>query len=84
MALRIQAQAPTVPISYITLPPSLIIFLGRTAKVFPGVSCLELRMRIHSYGVSVVAQWLTNPTSIHEDTGLIPGLYQWLKDLALP
>ena len=32
-----------------------------------------------SYYGSVV----TNPTSIHKDTGSIPGLAQWVKDPAL-
>ena len=29
----------------------------------------------------MVAQRVTNPTSIHENTGSIPDLAQWVKDL---
>ena len=35
-------------------------------------------------GVPVVAQWLKNPTRNHEVVGSIPGLTQWVNDLALP
>ena len=31
-----------------------------------------------------MTQWLTNPTRDHEVAGLIPGLTQQVKDLALP
>ena len=33
--------------------------------------------------VPIVVQQLMNWTSIHEDEGLIPGLAQWFRDLAL-
>ena len=53
----------------------------------PAISSLQgdflSSFKTMSHKVPVVAQWLTNLTSIHEDAGLTPGLDQWVKDLAL-
>ena len=45
--------------------------------------CSPVMSKMRAGGVPVVAQWLTNPTRNHEVSGLIPGLAQWVKDLAL-
>ena len=38
----------------------------------------------YDLGVPVVAQQLTNLTSVHENSGSIPGLIHWVKDPVLP
>ena len=50
----------------------------------PKVARREDEIEMHQKGVPIMAQWLTNPTSILGDMGLIPGLAQWVKDLVLP
>ena len=48
-------------------------------EMFYSLETLEKK----KWEVPIVAQWVKNSTSTHEDEGLIPGLVQWVKDLAV-
>ena len=43
----------------------------------------QTKKKVLQFGVPVVAQQVKKPTSIHQDVGSIPGLDQWVKDLAV-
>ena len=47
------------------------------------MSLSPLTLNLPTLRVPVAAQWVKNLTSIHEDEGLIPGLTEWVNDLAL-
>ena len=59
---------------------SNIIFLKTNA----GIPVVPQQVKKLTWGVPTVAQWVKNLTSLLEDASWIPGLTQWVKDLALP
>ena len=62
-----------------SLPPLLIHPEEQWQEMlFPGQSTLAIRSSSHHGAVE------TNLTRNHEVVGSIPGLAQWIKDLALP
>ena len=63
--------------------PYLFDFLTETLIIKILRFNVDLNQNLY-LGVPVVAQWLMNLTSIHEDLGSIPGLAQWVKDPSLP
>ena len=60
------------------------IKLCNTKSEQQGYIAGSVKEKKYIQGVPIVAQWLMNPTNIHEDVDSIPCLAQWVKDPALP
>ena len=58
--------------------------IDNALKLLDTQEVLEFYDKMVSEGSSHHGSVVTNPTSIHEDTGSIPGLTQWVKDQELP
>ena len=58
-------------------------FLVSSKNPLPNPRCSFSSKNFIVFGVSVVAQWLMNPTGNHEVLGSIPGLIERVKDPGL-
>ena len=67
----------------LTITPVMASATRKTNK-FPLLGGNKKKQEVNNLipGVPVVAQWVKNPTSVHEDEGMIPDLSGLLKDLA--
>ena len=86
-----ELHLPPKSLHHLTLPQYLCFPLhtlhsnssGHPNGLLPSFLLLPIKS-VPIWGVSIMAQWSTNPTRNHEVADSTPGLAQWVKDPELP